>query len=261
MPIFLFLLGVGILFLLLLRHLPEVAEESAAETRKGLLEALSGFEKKVESGIVHFAGKILQRRTARPVSLPQPAEKQTENSGKKFSFKFLLPKFGAKKESSFDYATLAENAFEARQYSVAEKYLIQAIAKNPGDPKLFNKLGIIYLELKNYEDAKNAFAEATKLDPGNAFAWNNYGLAHFNLGNNLAAIEAYEKSLAIDNTIASRHANLGMALLAEKQHAAAEAAFEKAKSLDFEGNDYDRLIREAQKSREKLVKVLGRETL
>jgi Flp pilus assembly protein TadD len=246
MAIFLLFLGLAILFLLLLRHLPEVAEESAQLTKRNLLSTFSGFEKKFESGFVYLKDRIFHKKVA--------AEKKGIFS------KFKLPKLGQNRQKSdFDSLTLAENAFEARQYSLAEKYLIQSIAKNPADPKLYNKLGIIYLEQKNYADAKDAFAEVLKLEPNNAAAWNNYGLAHFNLGNNRAAIEAYEKSLAINSSIASRHVNLGLALLAEKQHAAAEAAFEKAKSLDVANElDCDRLIKEAQKSREKLTKNLGR---
>lgn len=102
----------------------------------------------------------------------------------------------------------AESAFERRDYGHAEKFYLKAAAVNPQNPKIYNRLGIIYLENKNFTDASAAFEQAVKIDPN----------------------------------VALRHANLGIAYLEMKKYTLADNALSKAVTLDPKNKKYQKLL-------------------
>lgn len=111
----------------------------------------------------------------------------------------------------------ADEYFEKRNYPKAEELYIQAAASEPGNPKIYSKLGAIYLEQGNFYDAKEAFLAALKNDPDSA----------------------------------SRHVNLGLAYIGLKDFFKAAQTFQDALKLDPKNKKYQKLLEKAEKAKDR----------
>lgn len=80
----------------------------------------------------------------------------------------------------------------------AERSYLRAVAKSPKEPKLYNRLGAIYLKSRNYSDALQAFEAARDLDGSKASRHYNVALAAWQLGNLAKAREAIKQAMALD---------------------------------------------------------------
>jgi tetratricopeptide (TPR) repeat protein len=145
----------------------------------------------------------------------------------------------------------ADEEFDIKNYKQAEKLYLKIASKDPKNPKVYGKLGIIYLELGNYLDAKDAFSEAVKRDSGNAFWYNNLGLAFYNLKRFNESIDAYKKSVAIDSDKAIRYFNLGLAYEAIGEQNNALVAYEKSVSLEPTNQEFRKLLNRLKEEMEK----------
>jgi tetratricopeptide (TPR) repeat protein len=92
----------------------------------------------------------------------------------------------------------ADTAFTARDYRKAEKLYVRLAAEDPKNPKIYSRLGIIYLEQSNFEDARDAFQQAIKLEPGVATRHFNLALVYMHLGSKAKATSAMELALKYD---------------------------------------------------------------
>lgn len=111
----------------------------------------------------------------------------------------------------------ADDAFESKEFEKAENLYVKAAANDPDNPKIYSRLGAIYLEQKNYFDAKDAFLQAAKLEPD----------------------------------LASRHINLGLAYTGLKDYYKAQESFRKALEQDPKNKKYQRLLEKAEKAQER----------
>jgi Flp pilus assembly protein TadD len=111
----------------------------------------------------------------------------------------------------------ADEAFEEKKFTQAENLYVKAAAQDPDNPKIYSRLGAIYLEQKNFYDARDAFLQAVKLEPD----------------------------------LASRHINLGLAYMGLKDYYKAGESFKKALNLDPKNKKYARLLERAKKAQEK----------
>lgn len=96
-----------------------------------------------------------------------------------------------------DYSQMsqADEAFEAKKYDVAEDLYIKIAAHEPNNPKVYNQLGVIYLDQKNYYDAKDAFLQSIKLDPSNIEIFIDLGHAYMGLKDYFKASQSYMKAI------------------------------------------------------------------
>src|ERR1044072_1830186 len=86
------------------------------------------------------------------------------------------PPSGLSKEVQ-DLLAEADIHFRKGEYKAAEKFYLQAAAKDPRCSKAYSRLGVIYLENgEDWEDAEAAFRQALKTDPENGYILNNLGL-------------------------------------------------------------------------------------
>jgi len=92
----------------------------------------------------------------------------------------------------------ADDAFEGKKFEKAESLYVKAAAEDPDNPKIYSRLGAIYLEQKNYYDAKDAFLQAVKLEPDLASRHINLALAYLGLKDYFKAIESFKKALTLD---------------------------------------------------------------
>lgn len=82
----------------------------------------------------------------------------------------------------------------------AERSFLRAVAKNPKNPKLYNRLGAIYLKQRNFSDALEAFVAARELDASKASRHYNVALAAWQSGKRPLAREAIAEALSLDPT-------------------------------------------------------------
>jgi len=122
-----------------------------------------------------------------------------------------------KEINKYSLIAQADDAFDEKDFEKAENIYIRAAAQDPGNAKIYNRLGLIYLDRKNYYDAKEAFLQAAKLEAD----------------------------------IALRHANLGMAYMGLKDYFKASQSFQKAVELDPKDKKYRQMYERAQKVYEK----------
>ena len=88
--------------------------------------------------------------------------------------------------------------FAIKDYRKAEKLYLRLAADQPKNPKIYSRLGIIYLEQKNYEDARDALQQAIKLEPNIASRHFNLAMVYLNLNSTAKAINSLELALKYD---------------------------------------------------------------
>jgi len=140
----------------------------------------------------------------------------------------------------------AEVAQRKGDYERAEKLLVKAASLDPKNPKIYSKLGIIYLELgENFDEAEQSFRQALKYDAKNGYVHNNLGLVLYYQDKFSAAAEEFEYSIDQDDQVASRHVNLGLSYSSLRQFAKAETCYKRALKLDPDNEEYQELAKEA----------------
>ncbi|MBI2590003.1 tetratricopeptide repeat protein [Candidatus Berkelbacteria bacterium] len=80
----------------------------------------------------------------------------------------------------------------------AERAFLRAVAKNPKNPKLYNRLGAIYLKQRNYSDALQAFEAARDLDSSKASRHYNVALAAWQMTNLSKARHSIAQAISLD---------------------------------------------------------------
>jgi tetratricopeptide (TPR) repeat protein len=113
------------------------------------------------------------------------------------SIKFDLPKISlggkkvqtAPKEKELGRATLrqADELLSAGKTEEAEKIYLELAAQMPENPRIFNRLGVVYLKQKDYAEARDSFLQALRLD-------DTKGSRHYNLAMAYMGMKAKEKA-------------------------------------------------------------------
>jgi tetratricopeptide (TPR) repeat protein len=131
-----------------------------------------------------------------------------------------------KLEEKGDLARIHENyASAASCYESALRVLRQ-------DSALYNKLGVVYLEMKDNRLARKSFAQAHKFDPQLIPAINNLGAVALIDKNYKQAAEYFKQALAMDEPVAATHLNLAEAWMGMKEVDRAMAEYARALELD-----------------------------
>lgn len=87
---------------------------------------------------------------------------------------------------------------EAEETEKALAECEKAIRKNPDDPSVYNKRGVVFAELKRYEEAVESFKKAIGLDRGYVEAYYHMGITLHEMGRYEEAIEAYGNASRIN---------------------------------------------------------------
>ncbi|ADC88937.1 Sporulation domain protein [Thermocrinis albus DSM 14484] len=85
-------------------------------------------------------------------------------------------------ESARYYYDMGMSSLISRNYSEAIANLFRASRENPYDPKIWNALGIAYMEAGEYEKAESAFVKALSVDKNFTDATLQLGILHFRKG-------------------------------------------------------------------------------
>jgi len=109
-----------------------------------------------------------------------------------------------------------------------------ALALNPGNAVLLNKLGIAHHQLLRLDDAKKFYERSSRADRHYANAWNNLGTIYYGKKDYKKAVRYYERALKESPAQAAIHSNLGTALFARKKYDQALEEYRLALLLDPE---------------------------
>ena len=119
-----------------------------------------------------------------------------------------------------------------KSYLDAVDYYYAAIAKSPNASRLYNKAGIVELEMQRYREAAKNFTHATRADRKSADAYNNLGVVDYLQKKNGKALKQYKKAIQLNGGSASFYSNLAAAYFSRKEFEAASVAYAKAMQLD-----------------------------
>ena len=119
-----------------------------------------------------------------------------------------------------------------KAYLDALDYYRTAIAKEPNNAKLYNKIGIAELQLSRFNEARKDFELAIKNDRQFADACNNLGVSYYSLKKYGKAIKHYEAAIKLRQDSASFYSNLGAAYFSRNQFEKASLAYKEALRID-----------------------------
>ncbi|MGA9526847.1 MAG: tetratricopeptide repeat protein [Terriglobales bacterium] len=119
-----------------------------------------------------------------------------------------------------------------KSYLDAVDYYQAALAKDPGNAVLVNKIGITQLQLHRYKDAKKSFERAIRMEKGYANAYANLGVIYYELGSYSKSLRNYDRAIMLDKNEAVFYNNRAASLFAKREFEKATADYAKALQLD-----------------------------
>jgi len=138
-----------------------------------------------------------------------------------------------------DKAAIAHKAEERgdlarshKEYAVAITYYQEAIHASHQNATLYNKLGIVQLQMRARGAARKNFAQAAKLNPELISAINNLGAVALMDKNYKVAADYFKQALAKDESVAATHLNLAEAWMGQGEVDHAMTEYSRALELD-----------------------------
>jgi tetratricopeptide (TPR) repeat protein len=128
--------------------------------------------------------------------------------------------------------TVGDQMQSEKAYLDAIDYYQAALAKNPKDAVLMNKIGISQLQLHHYKEAEKSFDHSIRADKTYANAYANLGVVYYEKGSYAKSIHYYDKAILLDKDGAVFYNNRAASLFGKKQFAQAAADYAKALQLD-----------------------------
>lgn len=117
-------------------------------------------------------------------------------------------------------------------YLDAIDYYRAALAKQPKNALLYNKIGIVELLMQRLKDAEKSFNRSIKADKKYAEAYNNLGAVFYFRKKYGKAVKFYRKAIKLYDQSASFHSNLGTAYFSQKKFTPAIEEYSRALALD-----------------------------
>ena len=104
--------------------------------------------------------------------------------------------------------------------------------KYPQDPRLFDRLGGLYIETQRYKQALSTFEEGLSHHPGNAWFHLKSGALQAEMGNYAEALGSLDRAVVLDSTLSAAHQRRGRVLMETRRYPEAADAF--ARALDHD---------------------------
>jgi tetratricopeptide (TPR) repeat protein len=142
--------------------------------------------------------------------------------------------------ASFDDLVARGDELRAEKaYLDALDYYRAALAKKANSASVYNRMGIVEMEVEHWRASEKEFELAIKADRNFADGYNNLGVDYYELKRYGKAIKEYETAIHLRDDSASYYSNLGAAYFSKKDFEKAAAAYSHALQLDpdiFEHN-------------------------
>ena len=129
----------------------------------------------------------------------------------------------------------AQTAIGNKQWNVAEKYLLRAIAEEPGNPSnslLLSNLATLQRYQGRFDDAIKNYTMALDLTPNAVTLLLNRAAVYVTVGNTPAAIADYNRVRELDGTDAESRYSLGMLAVETHDFSQAEDLFNEIKRVN-----------------------------
>lgn len=91
-----------------------------------------------------------------------------------------------------------DDSFRQGNYDKAEEFFLKAASRNPSYPKVYARLGVIYLHQKNFNDAIESLKVAVKLDKYNPSRHYNLALAYLGNDDRQKATVSAREAITLD---------------------------------------------------------------
>lgn len=185
----LFILAILGIFVIVARKIPEAirgdkAASSAPAPSKTPAAKPETKPNSLSMTWAKFLAPVTKSIIDKPAPEPAPVEKPLSDRELVLSDESLLRE--------------GDQYLESGKLKEAERSYLRGVAKNPKNPKLYNRLGAIYLKQRNYRDALEAFEAAREFDPSRSSRHYNIALAAWHLGNRSKAREAISQAISLD---------------------------------------------------------------
>jgi tetratricopeptide (TPR) repeat protein len=125
-----------------------------------------------------------------------------------------------------------------KDYLDGVDYYQAALAKDPHNAVLINKIGISELEMHRYREAKKSFDQAVRIDKNYANAYANLGVVYYQETSYSKSIRYYDKAISLDNEEAVFYNNRAASFFAKKEFE--KASVDYAKALDLDPDIFER---------------------
>jgi tetratricopeptide (TPR) repeat protein len=112
----------------------------------------------------------------------------------------LITRRGESQKIAHELVSQADEAFRKKEFKKAERFYLQAATKDPENARIYNRLGVIYLQTKNYKDAVEAFRGALRFDDRVASRHYNISLAYMGKRDFRSAIKGLNEAIKLDPT-------------------------------------------------------------
>lgn len=175
------------IFVIVARRLPDAMREHREEqTEKEVKEVVVTDTTPAVPTRRWFWQKAAPSQTSSPEQLPSTQQEPTNEAQRQK----LLSDDALLKEG--------DGYLKVGKLKEAERAYLRGVAKNPKNPRLYNRLGAIYLKQRNYRDALEAFEAARDFDDSKASRHYNVALASWQLGNLSKARDAIKRAISLD---------------------------------------------------------------
>lgn len=135
--------------------------------------------------------------------------------------------------ASAETLEMAGDVLRARRFPQdALDYYMYALRRGGKEDALWNKLGVVELELWNTAAARAYFKQVVRLNHNDALGWNNLGAVEYLDGYYGRAASDYGRAIKLNKTSAVFHSNLGTAFFEQRNFKKARQQYEIALQLD-----------------------------
>jgi tetratricopeptide (TPR) repeat protein len=125
-----------------------------------------------------------------------------------------------------------------KDYLDGVDYYQAALAKDPHNAVLINKIGISELEMHRYREAKKSFEQSVRIDKNYANAYANLGVVYYQQTSYSKSIRYYDKAISLDKEEAVFYNNRAASFFAKKEFE--KASVDYAKALDLDPDIFER---------------------
>ena len=127
----------------------------------------------------------------------------------------------------------AADVLRARRFPEdALEYYNYALKRGGAGNELYNKIGVLFMELHQYPQARVSFKAAIAVKKNDARAWNNLGALDYISQNYGSAISEYKRAIRLNKKSAIFHSNLATTYIEQKDYDSARPELIAAVTLD-----------------------------
>jgi len=145
-----------------------------------------------------------------------------------------LDRVSMKTATVADLEKAGDEARAQKDFTLAMRYYRSALNKDGKNAPVYNKLGLVQLQLGDLSGARSNFQRAARYDSKWGVPLNNLGAVDLQEKKTGSAARYFKKAIALEETNATFHVNLGSAWLGQSKVDRAIVEFTRALELDPE---------------------------